>query len=153
VSYITRQPANVKPNDIARKTKPGFARRKLYPSHIPKVDIGLEIAVSIFTGAVIEAKADILRLLDEREKASRPPLVQVASPNGENVELYAPDAYVRLSNEAMVSVAGRYAPLGNRPMPESVAAADKIHFAAHHEIIARTNAMLPPNLRRAPPTH
>lgn len=106
-----------------------------------KIDIVIEIAALLFTDAVIKAKTHILCLLDEREKASEPPLLEAVSPNGDIDIQYAPNAYVQITDEAMVSAAGSLPPLGEQPTPESVIAADEVHFAAHREIIERTEAM------------
>jgi hypothetical protein len=116
-------------------------RRSLAKDNI-KVDIAVEIAASLFEDAVVEIKTGILRLLDEREKASDLPLVTIVSPDGDVEVHYAPNAYVRLADEAMISAMDNLPRLGNYVSTESIARADRLHSAAQRDIIKRTDAML-----------
>jgi hypothetical protein len=110
-----------------------MARRRIKPAALPSVNLGLEIGIALFTASVIEAKACLLSLLDERERTDAPPLVNVAAPDGSIEQLYAPDAYVRLTDDAMACALGRFVPV-KEPSPTSAAIADEQHLSAHHEI-------------------
>jgi hypothetical protein len=119
------------------------------PRNEIKIDLAVEIAVAIFIDAVIATKTTILRILDEREKTGAPPLLSLVYPDGEIEKLVAPNAYVRLTDDAMEIAGAGVEHLGDEPIPECVARADQTHFAAHLEIIERTEAMLRNTPKRA----